>query len=45
MVVPMTIINSMLLAVAQEDRAVVMQNLDQLDHLRERFNKANGTLS
>jgi DNA-binding MurR/RpiR family transcriptional regulator len=45
MVVPMTIINSMLLAVAQEERGVVMQNLDQLDHLRERFNKANGTLS
>ncbi len=45
MVVPMTIINSMLLAVAQEERGVVMQNLDQLDHLRERFKKANGTMS
>jgi DNA-binding MurR/RpiR family transcriptional regulator len=45
MVVPMTIINSMLLAVAQEDRTVVMQNLDQLDHLRESFKKANRALS
>lgn len=45
MVVPMTIINTMLLGVAQEERDAVMRNLDQLDQLRERFKKANGTLS
>ncbi len=44
LVVPMTIINSMLLAIAQEEREIVMHNLDQLDQLRERFKKANGAL-
>jgi len=39
LVVPMTVINTLLLAVAQEDQERVMANLDKLDQLRERFKK------
>ncbi len=35
LVVPMTIINTLLLAIANEDRAHVMANLDKLDQMRE----------
>jgi DNA-binding MurR/RpiR family transcriptional regulator len=45
LVVPMTIINTLLLAVANEDREKVMSNLDKLDQLRERFKKTNGISS
>ena len=41
-VVPMTIINSILLAMASEEGGV-MENLDKLDHLRERFKKYNNS--
>jgi flagellar biosynthesis/type III secretory pathway chaperone len=36
--VPMTIINSLLLSLAN-DESMVMQNLDNLDQLRERLQK------
>ena len=39
LVVPMTIINTLLLALANEDREQVMTNLDKLDQLRERFDQ------
>jgi hypothetical protein len=42
-VVPMTIINSMLLAIAQEEREIVMRNLDKLDQLREQFKNTSKT--
>ena len=45
LVVPMTIINTLLLAVAQEDQERVMANLDKLDQLRERLKKTNGSLT
>jgi DNA-binding MurR/RpiR family transcriptional regulator len=38
LVVPMTIINSLLLSVASEEKGV-MENLDKLDQLRDRFSK------
>ena len=41
LVVPMTIINTMLLAVAQEDQGYVMTNLDKLDQMRARLKKTN----
>jgi DNA-binding MurR/RpiR family transcriptional regulator len=41
LVVPMTIINTLLLALAQEDQEHAMSNLDKLDELRERFKKIN----
>jgi DNA-binding MurR/RpiR family transcriptional regulator len=41
LVVPMTIINSLLLAMASEEGGV-MENLDKLDQLRERLKKYNG---
>jgi len=41
-VVPMTIINSILLAMASEESGV-MENLDKLDQLRERFKKYSGS--
>lgn len=44
LVVPMTIINTLLLSIANEDREKVISNLDKLDHLRERLKKANGTV-
>jgi DNA-binding MurR/RpiR family transcriptional regulator len=44
LVVPMTIINTLLLALANEDRQQVMTNLDKLDQLRERLNQFHRTL-
>lgn len=41
LVVPMTIINTLLLALAQEDQEHAISNLDKLDELRERFKKIN----
>jgi DNA-binding MurR/RpiR family transcriptional regulator len=41
LVVPMTIINTLLLALTSEDREQVMMNLDKLDQLRERFDQTN----
>lgn len=41
LVVPMTIINSLLLEMASEEGGV-MENLDKLDQLRERLKKYNG---
>jgi DNA-binding MurR/RpiR family transcriptional regulator len=43
LVVPMTIINSLLLAVAQEERTQVMENLDKLDQMRERLKRTDGS--
>ena len=45
LVVPMTIINTLLLALANEDRQQVMGNLDKLDQLRERLNQFHKTLA
>ena len=45
LVVPMTIINTLILALANDDREQVMTNLDHLDQLRERLKKANSTSS
>jgi len=41
LVVPMTIINTLLLAIANEDRELVMANLDKLDQMRERLKKTS----
>nr|QCO92769.1 hypothetical protein [uncultured bacterium] len=43
LVVPMTIINTLLLSLANEDREKVIANLDKLDQLRETLKKTNGT--
>ncbi|MCJ7531612.1 MAG: MurR/RpiR family transcriptional regulator [Anaerolineales bacterium] len=43
--VPMTIINTLLLAFANEDRDQIMENLDNLDQLRERLRKINGSVT
>ena len=43
LVVPMTIINTLLLAVANKNQEVVTANLDKLDQLRERLLKTNGS--
>lgn len=45
LVVPMTIINTILLAVAQEDQERVMRYLDKLDQLRERLKQSITTFS
>jgi len=45
LVVPMTIINTLLLAIASEDREQVMMNLDKLDQLRERLKKTSGLVT
>ena len=45
LVVPMTIINTLLLALAQEDQEHAVANLDKLDDLRERFKKINKSFS
>ena len=45
LVVPMTIINTILLAVAQEDQDHVMDNLDKLDQLRERLKQSSTSFS
>jgi DNA-binding MurR/RpiR family transcriptional regulator len=44
LVVPMTIINTLLLAVAQEEQGYVMTNLDKLDQMRARLKKTNETI-
>jgi DNA-binding MurR/RpiR family transcriptional regulator len=41
LVVPMTVINTLLLALAQEDQDQVLENLDHLDQLRGRLRQAN----
>ena len=41
--VPMTVINTILLAVANENREKVIENLDKLDSLRERLKQSNKT--
>jgi DNA-binding MurR/RpiR family transcriptional regulator len=41
LVVPMTIINTLLLAIANEERELVMANLDKLDQMRERLKKTS----
>jgi DNA-binding MurR/RpiR family transcriptional regulator len=43
LVVPMTVINTLMLALANEDQEKVMANLDKLDQLRERLKKTNGS--
>lgn len=43
LVVPMTIINTLLLSLANEDREKVITNLDKLDQLRETLKRTNGT--
>jgi DNA-binding MurR/RpiR family transcriptional regulator len=45
LVVPMTIINTLLLALANEDKENVMLNLDKLDQLRERLKNSNGSIT
>ncbi len=44
LVVPMVVINTLLLALANEDQERVMANLDKLDQLRERLKKTNGLI-
>jgi len=43
LVVPMTIINTLLFELANEDQEQVMANLDKLDQLRDRLVKNDGT--
>lgn len=43
LVVPMTIINTLLLEIANKNQEEVTANLDTLDQLRERLKKTNGT--
>jgi DNA-binding MurR/RpiR family transcriptional regulator len=43
LVVPMTIINTLLLALAQEERSQVMDNLDKLDQMRARLKNIDGS--
>lgn len=43
--IPMTIINTLLLALSSVDQEKVMTNLDNLDQLRERFKGTNGSKS
>ncbi len=45
LVVPMTIINTLMLALAQDDQDHAIKNLDKLDELRERFKKINKSYS
>jgi DNA-binding MurR/RpiR family transcriptional regulator len=42
LVVPMTIINTLLLEIATKDQEVATANLDRLDLLREKLRKTNG---
>lgn len=42
LVVPMTIINTLLLTLAKEDQEKVIANLDRLDQLRDRLRRTNG---
>jgi DNA-binding MurR/RpiR family transcriptional regulator len=43
--VPMTILNALLLALSSVDQDKVMSNLDQLDQLRDRLKKTNGSFN
>lgn len=43
LVVPMTIINTLLLEIANQSQEVVIPNLDKLDQLRERLKRSGGT--
>jgi len=43
--IPMTIINALLLTLGSVDQERVMNHLDKLDQLRERYKKSNGSLS
>ena len=43
--IPMTIINALLLALSSADQEKVMNNLDRLDQLRDRYKKMNGSTS
>ncbi len=43
LVVPMTIINTLLLALANQDQERIMANLDKLDQLRELLKHTNGS--
>ena len=43
LVVPMTIINTLLLEIATRNQDAVTANLDKLDQLRERLKKTNGS--
>lgn len=45
LVVPMTIINALLLAIARESQGKVLANLDKLDQLRDQYIKASRVLS
>jgi DNA-binding MurR/RpiR family transcriptional regulator len=45
LVVPMTIINTLLLAIAGEDREQIMASLDRLDQLRDVLKKTNGSIT
>jgi len=42
LVVPMTIINTLLLAIANKSKEAVIPNLDKLDQLRERLQRSGG---
>jgi len=44
LVVPMTIINTLLLSLANENQAQVMETLDKLDLLREQLNKSSSLI-
>jgi DNA-binding MurR/RpiR family transcriptional regulator len=43
LVVPMTIINTLLLEFANQNQEAMTTNLDRLDQLRERLKKINGS--
>ncbi len=43
--IPMTIINALLLSLSSADQEKVMNNLDRLDQLRDRYKKMNGSTS
>ncbi len=43
LVVPMTIINTLLLEIADQNQETVISNLDNLDQLRERLKRAGGS--
>ena len=45
LVVPMTIINALLLAIARESQGKVLANLDKLDQFRDQYIKASRVLS
>jgi len=45
LVVPMTIINTLLLEIANKNQEAVTANLDNLDQLRERLRKSDGSMA